>query len=633
VREFLTVKAREALLAAVVATAVVACAAPSVVLAAAAPTASKAESYSFAFQDADITQVTDEILGSTLGLSFTIDPGVTGKMSFRLDRRLTKAQLLEAFEAALAANNIALVRDGENLIVTPREKARGSAGLRPLSDGVGRAGYEVVAVPLSYAVPSEVAKAFEAMGAGTIVVYQNDKLGLLMLGGNGKEIQSALETVKVFDRSGLEGSKIRWFELRQAPAQTVAQELDKVLQLSGTTGVSLVALKRLNGLFVFGRTPTALDEVGRWVEKLDVPSKEESTALWIYRPKNLSADSMAQTLNSVLSTQSTVGRTQSATTDTPSGTPAVDTTSAQTFTTTGDDTVRVGVDKQSNTLLVSAPATRWMQIEKILTQIDVTPRQILIDASIIEATLTNEFRFGIDWSVLTADGKLRITSSSDKGGIIGPAFPGIAVTFLGDDIKAAINALGSRTAVEVISAPKIIALDNRTAKLQVGDQVPITTQSARSASTTEAPLVVSTEYRNTGVILNVTPRISGDDKILLEVSQEVSSVAQTTSSGIDSPTIQQRKMESTLIIRDGGTVALGGLISSSKTRGNSGVPGLRNVPLIGHLFRRDVKDNRRTELIVLLTAKIINVDDASNHVMADLLEDMRELKSRGLVKP
>lgn len=597
--------------------------------------AERAESFTFAFQDAPVAQVAQEILGSALGLSFTIDPAITGTMSFRIDRRLTRAQLLEAFEAALDANEIALVRNGDSLTLTPQSKAKGSAGIRMATDGVPRAGYQVVAVPLSYVAPSEVAKAFEAMGNGKSVVYTNDKLGLLLLSGSGSELEGALQTVKVFDQSGFRGSKIRWVQLSNASANTVGADLDRVLQGAGIFGVTVVPVKRLNGLFVFGHSADALDEVSRWVGQLDVISNDEGLSLWTYHPKNVSAESLGKTLNSVLSGQTAMGTTavssDAAAPASTSANPAA-ATQSMSFISSGEDAVRVGVDTESNTLLISAPQPRWLQIQKILEEIDKRPSQILIEATILEVTLSDEFRLGVDWSVLSNAGRLKITSTSDQGGIVGPTFPGISVTYIDSDIRAAVSALGSKTDVEVVSAPKIVTLANRTAKLQVGDQVPVAVQSARSSSNPDAPLVVTTEYRNTGVILDVTPRISGDDDVLLDISQEVSSVAKTTSSGIDSPTIQQRKMDSTLVLHDGGVVALGGLISTTRDNGSSGVPWVKDIPAIGLLFKTGSKDQRRTELIVLLTAKIMRDSQASDAVMNDLQAGMHEAQSRGLLQ-
>jgi general secretion pathway protein D len=615
------------------------------------------QAYTFAFKDADVSQVAEAILGSTLGVAYTVDPAVTTKMSFRIEQRLTRAQLLEAFEAALAANEIALVREGETIRLVPRAKAKSAATIRTAGEGVHHAGYEVVAVPLAYASPSEVAKALESIAPANTVIYTNDKQGLLILGGSGEELQSALQTVKVFDRSSFEGTKIRWFELGKASSATVAADLEKVLSAAGVTGVGVVPLKRLNGIFLFARTSAALDAAAEWVAKLDQPSAEKSTSLYFYHPKNAAAEALSKTLNTLLNGQSGAdpssvggqargggamasasGQGQVQAVSAPPAAPiaqigaVASSGAAQSLFGSGEEAVRVGVDKESNTLLVSAAPGAWIQIQKILQEIDRAPNQILIEASILEVTLTKGDSFGVDWSAAGLNGQLTGQNINSGSGTVGASVPGFAVTYLTKNIQASITALGSKSNIQVVSSPKIMALDNHTAKLDVGDQVPIVTQTAQSTSGSGSPLVSSVDYRSTGVILNVTPRITGDDKIVLDVDQEVSDASQTTTSGISSPTISERKFESSLVLRDGGVVALGGLISSNRTVTDSGMPYLMNIPWVGSIFKTSSKTTTRTELIVLLSAKIIRDEASTKKVMADLLADMHEIETSGLIK-
>lgn len=606
-----------------------------------AAAAEQAQSYSIAFKDADLSQVAEEVLGRALGLSYTIDPSASAKISLRVERRLTKAQLLETFEAALAAHDIAMVRQGDTIVLTSRAKARSGVGVRPSPDGRARAGYELVSVPLSFAKPSEIAKAFESVGSASVVVYADDNSNLLVLGGTPREIETALRTVAVFDRSSLEGSRIRWFPMTHASAAQVATELDQVMRASGSNGVSIVPLKRLNGVFAFARTDALLDEVGRWVERLDIPTRDAASSLWVYRARNVSAESLARSLSMVLGGNGQPAAVPAAPSPAGSGAsppaapgsaaaaPAVAGISG----TLGESEVRIGVDPESNTLLISAAPAQRAQLQKILDEIDPPPRQVQIEARILEVTLTDEFRMGVDWSALGAGGKLTVTSTSSSSGNVSPTLPGFAISFIDDDLRAALDLLGGKTDVEVMSAPHIMTLDNRTARLQIGDQVPIVVRSSQDSGTVNAPVIASIEYRNTGIILDVTPRISGEDRIILTITQEVSSVSRTTTSGIDSPTIQQRRLESTLVIKDGGTVALGGLISSSRNASDAGVPLIKDIPLVGALFKTSGTDGRRTELIVLLSVNLVQDDGAAERVMGDLLADMTEIQARGLIKP
>lgn len=592
------------------------------------------ESYTFAFRDADIAQVAEEILGVTLGLTYTIDPSVTGKMSFRVERRMTRAQLLEAFEGALGNSGVVMIRQGESLLLTARANAKASGGVQGSANGVSRAGYSVVAVPLDYAAPSEVAKVLQSVGPANVVLEADDKTGVLLLGGTGREIEAALSTIKVFDRSSLQGARMRWFELSQASAPAVAGEINQILQASGTAGATVVPLRRLNGIIAFARSTGTLDEIGGWVERLDKSSGEQASTLWVYHPLNVSAESLAATLASVTpggGGYSAAAAPVSQTAGQTSGSSPPVTVPAPTLAPmAGEEAIRIGVDRESNSLLVSASPADRVRILRVLEEIDVTPSQVLIEASILEVTLTDGLSSGVNWSVLGDGGRLKIISTSDSAGGVAPTLPGLAVTFIGDDIKAAIDALAERTAVEVVSTPKIVTLNNRTATLQIGDQVPVVIQTAQSNVTPDAPRVVNVEYRDTGVILTVTPRVSGD-AVMLTIAQEVSSVAKTTTSGIDSPTIQQRRFESTLMLRDGQAVALGGLISSTRSNGDSGVPYIKDVPGLGRLFKSQERDQRRTELIVLITARIMRSDESSARVMTDLMADLKEITSRGLL--
>jgi general secretion pathway protein D len=592
-----------------------------------------AEAYTFAFQNAEIGLVVQEVLGQA-GQPYALDPAVSGRISFRIDQRLTREQLLAALEAVLAANNVAMVRNGDQLLITPQSKARSTAEVRRGGAGLRGAGYEMVAVPLAYAQPSEVARALEAIAAADTVLYSNDKLGLLLLGGSGAQLKAALESLKVFDQSAFQDSKIRWHELTQAQATVVAAEVGQIAQGAGLVGTAVVPLKRLNGVLVFGRSAESLDEIGKWIQRLDVPGKDMSSTLYVYRPQFASAEGLSRTLGSLLgggggqmapAAPTSGGREvqgSAAAPPAPAMTPMASSAA--------EEELRVGLDRESNTLLVFASPPKWVQVQRILSEVDRPQRQILIEASIVEVTLGKTFEFGVDWNVFS--GNLRVGSvNSGSASGIGQSFPGLSISYINSDIAAALSALGSRTSIEVVSAPKIIALDNRPARLQVGDQVPVVTQRAQSSTSDDAQLINSIDYRSTGVILNVTPRITGGDRLVLEVSQEVSSVGRTNTSGIDSPTIQQRRFESTLLLDDGATVALGGLISSTRSEGNSGVPWLKDVPGVGSLFRSENRDRTRSELIVLLSARIIADAAGAQRAMTDLASDMQELDARGLL--
>ena len=217
------------------------------------------------------------------------------------------------------------------------------------------------------------------------------------------------------------------------------------------------------------------------------------------------------------------------------------------------------------------------------------------------------------------------------------AAAGAAVGFAGDfpgfvlnnGIREAINALAAVTKVKVLSAPQIMVMDNEPARLQVGALVPIITQSAQSTLAAGAPIVNSVEYRDTGVIMLVTPRVNSGGLVTLDISQEVSDVASTTSSNIDSPTFNQRLIRTRVAVQDGQTVGMAGLIRDSDTQGNTGIPFLKDIPLLGSLVSSQQNTRDRTELLVLITPRVVH----DQRDALALTEDLRsKLINAGLVR-
>ncbi len=589
--------------------------------------------YAFVFKDADISQVADELLGNTLGVSYRVEPGVSGKMNFRIEQKLTKAQLLAAFEAALANYDVAMVQDGDTLVLKPRDKAQIGGQVSTASSPASTVGYQIRAIAINYGSAEEIAKALTTVTHADMVLFSSDKLGLILIGGRSEELDNAASTIALFDQSTLGQSRIRFFPLQNASAATVAIDLENVLKASGTSSVTIAPMPRLNGIFAFSKSPEALDEVTQWMARLDVPSNDPTVKVWVYHPKGASAENLVRTLNAVLGLADTTGSAEPAASPSSAGSvadtgnlaPASAPAPAPPAAGGSDTVTRIVADKDTNSIIVNAPEATRIRVMNVLDEIDREPAQIFIEASILEVNLTNDFTFGVDWKKVGDNNKLSVSSYSGSATNFPAAAPGFSVNYVGTDITAAIRALSSESHVSIVSAPKITTVENSTARLQIGDEVPIVTQSAQSTVTTDAALVNTIEYRDTGVMLEVTPHIASDDRISLDVTQEVSSVAKTQTSGIDSPTIKQRHMESKLIIPEGTVVALGGLISTSQDDSNGGVPVIKDIPVLGNLFKGRTKSSDRTELVVLLQATILRDPAAYTAVLDNLGADLKDL--------
>ncbi|MCH7727887.1 MAG: hypothetical protein IH991_15630 [Planctomycetes bacterium] len=252
-------------------------------------------------------------------------------------------------------------------------------------------------------------------------------------------------------------------------------------------------------------------------------------------------------------------------------------------------------------------------LEAALRKIDVAPRQVLIEAAITEVSLNDDLRYGVQWNYLS--GSNQVGYSEGTTSTPTQIYPGFSYFYGGNSITATLNALQERTNVKVVSAPKLLVLNNQSAALQVGDQVPISTGSATNLVGNTNAVINTIEYKDTGVILKITPRINASGLVQLDVSQEVSQIS-TSASGTSatqrqSPTISTRRIASTVSVRDGEVIALGGLFSDTRSFGKNGIPLVSQIPIVGGLFGTQRNTERRTELIVLLKLKIIaNADDA-----------------------
>jgi len=301
-----------------------------------------------------------------------------------------------------------------------------------------------------------------------------------------------------------------------------------------------------------------------------------------------------------------------------------------------DNRIRIIANRRNNALLVYATPNEYAVVEGMLRKIDIIPLQVLIEATIAEVTLNDNLSYGTQFFLgRKLSGTLSFANPPTqpsaaavaKGALTGFAtnFPGFV---LNNGVREAINALAEVTQVKVLSAPQVTVMDNEPARLQVGALVPVIVQSSQSTISANAPIVNSVEYRDTGVIMLVTPRVNSGGLVTLDISQEVSDVASTTSSKIDSPTFNQRLIRTRVAVQDGQTVGMAGLIRDTDTQGNSGIPLLKDIPLLGGLVSSQVNRRERTELLVLITPHVVK----DQRDALALTEDLRNgLINAGLV--
>lgn len=617
------------------------------------------------FQGTDIHEVVKVILGDLLSRNYVIDPSVTGTANIQTSEPLHRDMVLPVLENMLSLNGATLFDEGDLIRILPST----DAALHSLPPRKARllrdsgSNYVTEVVPLRYISADEVSKILQPFIKNNIAYYDSQR-NIVMLTGRQDELNRLTETIRVFDVDWLKGMSLALVPLDASEAKDVVNELDAIFGRSSESPlaelVRFVALERLNSIIVISKQPRYLNEMTRWIRRLDRSEGISGQRLYVYQVQNTRAADLAEVLNNVFGDSSSTTSTRSNnaalapglepvtldnTATNEDGTPAEN--SAQTSNTTqqrnrpsvsvvgGEGVslptagqVKIIADETNNSLVILASPSDYLMVENALQQLDITPLQVLIEASIIEVALTDDLSYGLEWFFKNGIGSKTGQGSLDLGDAnieaLAPGFS-YAVVDAADTVRAVLNTLASESRVNVLSSPSLMVLDNHTASINVGNQVPITTRSSVSNLDATAPTVNEIEYRDTGVLLTVTPRVNESGLIIMEVKQEVSNVLNTDTNGLDTPTINQRTIESTIAVDSGNTIVLGGLINDNRSETNSGIPGLRNAPLIGPLFSQTSNSLSRTELIVLLTPRAIADEEDAWRVTNEFREKLQEL--------
>jgi general secretion pathway protein D len=591
------------------------------------------------FVNAPAADVARAVVGDVLGLAVSVADGVSGVVTLSAPDPLPAADALAALEAVLAESGLALLRVKDGFLLTKLDEAvQGSA---PINRGAA-VGYGVAFAPVRHATPAEIAGLVQPFISDRLTITPDEARGAIILKGPQSDIAVAMDAIATFDSPQLVDRIFGMFRLEYADADTLRSEINSIIDASNAGGgapIDILALPRLNLLFVTAKTKQAFDETRGWIERLDRPSGGDERRLRYYSVLNTSAEALAEQLNSAFGGGSSFEFAAPAAPSTSPDSAVQPTFRApsprRSVSAAGADQLSIAVDQINNALIIRATDQEYREVADLIERMDVLTPQVLIEATIAEVTLNDAIGYGVRWFFENAESRVSFPGFNPGGRddnnpatSLNPfpsVVPGLNYSFAANNVSAALDLLDSVTEVSVLSAPSIMVLNNQAAHLQVGDEVPIVTQQAQSTVDPDAPLVSTLQLRETGVILDVKPRINASDVVVLEITQEVSDVTPTTTSGIDSPTIQQRKFTSTVAVKNDGTIALGGLIRETFSDNETGVPVLKDIPGLGHAFKSRDVTKRRTELVIFLTPRIIRTDDDARNAIKYIRREMTRL--------
>jgi len=552
-------------------------------------------------------------------------------------------------------------------------------------------GFSVQIVPLRFVGAKEMLRLIEPFAKDAQAVRIDELRNLMILAGTEHELSLLMDAIAMFDIDWMSGMSAGVFVLQNSDVKAVVQELDKVLGDRNTSPLAgilrVIPIERMNALLVITPQPQYLEEAKRWIERLDSGQGGEGPRFYVYQLQNQRAEKLAPLLQQAFTGRQAPASAPSAPTVSP-GTPAgtivsppayqpqpttpqpptinVQTTPATPAGTPGTTppggptrpgegtgivrNLQVVADKDNNTLLIVATSVEYTIIDAALKKLDVPARQVLMDVTMAEVTLKDEIDFGIDWLFKggapsgRGSGGLLVRSPAQNAGIPGGGTadtnPGLTLakgfTYIINNanfpggIQAVLRLLDTYGNTKVIANPRLAALDNQKATIKSGDRIPIN-QNTYIGSGTGAvvnnAVTTTSQYIDTGVLLQVTPHINAGGLVTLEVQAEVSNPGNFDPSSGLAPPINTRSVQTIVSVQSGQTMIMGGLIGETKQNQSAGLPLISRIPILGGLFGDQTLTTNRTELVMFITPTVIESEVDLRNIIDDLRRKMSSLES------
>jgi general secretion pathway protein D len=601
----------------------------------------------FNFDDADLYEVI-KTMAELLEINYIVDPGIQGKVTIHTARKLKKTDLFPVFSEILAVNGLAAMKQGKLYKIVPMKDAPrmpmdaifmlGQKDVPPMNRVI------IQIIPLRYISTQEMTKLVTPFlsSGGTLVA--SVPTNTLVVVDKGSNILKILQLVGTFDVNMMDRVYYRFYPLEYLDAKEVAAIVKEfTASYAGSSGemVKFIALERLNTLLAVSTTPEVFDKVEELVHQIDIVDETVAARIFIYFVKNGGANELATLLNDVLTGKETkkqekkeAGGASSVPGNPFSKAKMAEKKAEKTAATAGQSTKKSTVAKKTsgapgegsstlmgdvtitpdeirNALIIESTPSDYKIIEGILKKIDIMPRQVLIEATIAEITLDSSTEFGVQYAFGQGAG-------ASGAGFMATVGSGGLTYSIGVTNKwyAALNALASKGRLNVISSPHVLASDNQEAKIDISREIPLASGSTTvNTGTTLSETTI--EYRDTGVILSVTPHINDRGLVTMDVSEEVSNYEgdqavgrQTDDAQSLYPVFSKRVIKTTLTVGHGQTIAIGGLIRDREEEDTLGLPCLIDIPVVKYLTGSWSKTTEKIELIVLITPRVVDdMDD------------------------
>lgn len=608
------------------------------------------------YEEADLRIVLEE-LAEALDISLVIDPTINRTVSLRTaeERPLAREDIWPLMRLLTRDAGVVINRVGNVYNVRQVSAPAPTEFATPDSLGGSGAARIMQVTPLVYVSAEAAVEVIRPLLQNEADVRQFTVNNTLAISAGPEELQRINQLLLLVDADPFLNQGIRIYPLENANAIEVAEELAEILLLieGENPSYQVRGIGRINALLVTAPATRGFDEVSRWVAILDAESQQQVEQLFMYRVKNLPAVELAETLSQVFEEDEEPllpglqaeddladieeqvnldlvdnSEDQNGEGDAGAGTPAPAAESGSSTGVSANLQVRIVADEATNSLLIRASARDYRQLLTTISQLDVAPLQVMVNAVIAQVTLNDETRFGVDWSRVAQDAELMPLENTAETGFV-PTLNGLMFTrsFLDGAarVEATLEAIAQNNEVRLLARPSLLVTNNQEGEIQIGAEVPI---EAGQSITTGGLATTNIQYRPTGIELYITPQINEDGVVTLTIRQVLSSVDNAASGVNNNPVFNNQEISTTVVVNNGENIVLGGLIQSDNENLNRGVPLLNQVPVLGNLFSyRQLRVERR-ELFIVLRPEIINLNAEGGGVQYSDILNRFELVSQ-----
>jgi general secretion pathway protein D len=617
------------------------------------------------FENGDIREIVKNIIGDHLQENFIADPRVTGTVTVRTPKGIKRSDLIPTLETLLRTVGASLVKDGNIWRVVPSTDA--VPGLLNPRFGPPRGdGYSVQILTVRHIGAKELQRIMIPFAkAGEASIRVDELRNVLYLSGTEFELRKLLEIAAMFDIDVFSGMSFLLYPLKYSDAKTVVADWEKLFPtgsnpLAGLLRIS--AIERMNALMIVSPQSNAVIQARELLERIDRPAAGGTQPdLFVYFLKNTQAQKLQTVLQQALggarpttaAASVAPGQTASTLTSPTSplpGRPNVlpgNSSFAQPLIASGASDVQgnqqraqgnaqlsgagisiarnaiVTADADRNALLIVATPAEYAAVESVIKRLDVPPKQVAIEVQIAQVQLTGDFQFGLKsyFEGYLDSPKNRLTSANGIGSLVGSTF---TYTWKkSDTIQAILNLSQSKNHIRILSQPTLITLENQKTTFEAGKQISVRTQTQNSTTTTGS--VDSFQYISTGITIAVTPRVSGEN-IFLEIQQDISDSSKNNDGANPNPDISKNSSSTAVVVTSGDTMMLGGLFQDRGTNGSSGLPLLSAIPVLGGLFGSQGWSSDRTELVLLITPRILPNGDEGREMVDELRQKLQGIE-------